>query len=310
MHRGAETDETITDVAVIPNAGMLPPQFRDQPPPRRPIQLAQDLSLEHWTDADSHMTACEVAGERFRPARQYGQHYAFVRRNAPGGNYAWDSDRRIQTAIALSRLVRSNAHGTDYAARHIVRAHDGDRTIAPVPPEDRFYAFTYREPAQRTWLDAADAHALGALIAAYDAASGQLPRRVETALWTAEYAARERYLHIRFVLVVTAVEALITIGDRGLSRQFSARVPAIANELGIADFDEAAARRVYKARSSSVHTGVLTEKSTDRDLAAVESILHGILRNAIEQRGFLARFSDAVSIRQAWPVMTAAPTST
>lgn len=53
-----------------------------------------------------------------KPARQYGYFYAFVRQ-VPGATtiHEWDTDRKLQTAVALSRLVRPTSISFRHAAR-------------------------------------------------------------------------------------------------------------------------------------------------------------------------------------------------
>jgi hypothetical protein len=63
--------------------------------------------------------------------------YTFVRRNAPRGQstWHWDVDEAIQLAVALSRRVRDNSHGIEYAVRTVEGWDSGDREIAPLDIE-------------------------------------------------------------------------------------------------------------------------------------------------------------------------------
>jgi hypothetical protein len=44
-----------------------------------------------------------------KPVQQYGYFYAFVRKvPEPASIHDWDTDQRLQTTIALSRLIRAD----------------------------------------------------------------------------------------------------------------------------------------------------------------------------------------------------------
>jgi hypothetical protein len=95
-------------------------------------------------DAGEFVKACTATGPNFDPAPQSPILYTFVRRNAPRGQstWHWDVDEAIQLAVALSRRVRDNSHGIEYAVRTVEGWDSGDRQIAPLAIEAR--AFTYR----------------------------------------------------------------------------------------------------------------------------------------------------------------------
>ena len=95
-------------------------------------------------DAGEFVKACTATGPNFDPAPQSPILYTFVRRNAPRGQstWHWDVDEAIQLAVALSRRVRDNSHGIEYAVRTVEGWDSGDRQIAPLDIEAR--AFTYR----------------------------------------------------------------------------------------------------------------------------------------------------------------------
>jgi len=97
----------------------------------RSRDLGGGISLEFIEDSRALMDACERRGENFRPARQYGQRYTFVRRNAPEPSGRWDGDGALMACLALSRLVRATAADTHYAAR-IEESAGRERVVAPV----------------------------------------------------------------------------------------------------------------------------------------------------------------------------------
>jgi len=81
------------------------------------------------------LLACELRGERWEPARQYGVAQAFVPEvdfTDPRHEnlYAWDDDQAIYVALALSRLIRPHATACDYAVRRIIDT-DGRQRLVP-----------------------------------------------------------------------------------------------------------------------------------------------------------------------------------
>jgi hypothetical protein len=91
------------------------------------------------------------------------------------------------------------------------------------------------------------------------------------------------------VHVVTAFDSLTGVHSRDASRQFRTRVPALARELGLVGMTMRRAGAFYRRRSRSVHGQSLRLDAFDpatRELAAMQRLLTGVLRKAIEDPAF------------------------
>ena len=123
---GADTGAPVVrvrDVAVIPwvtdNAGV--DEFVAHPPTDH-SDLGHELSLVRLPDDEAEllMNASSPRGHYFIPNRDFNQRYSFVREVQLAAYeqrpYGWDTDSRLGTAIAFSRLIRDNAHCPEFAA--------------------------------------------------------------------------------------------------------------------------------------------------------------------------------------------------
>ena len=92
--------------------------FQCNPPVQADFPIDQNVwigSLPNGIGSDVVMDACDSAGYNFRPVRQYGCHYAFVRRldSDTYPSYNWDEDGYLGKLLFLSRLI----HPTTAAGR-------------------------------------------------------------------------------------------------------------------------------------------------------------------------------------------------
>jgi hypothetical protein len=157
----------------------------------------------------------------------------------------------------------------------------------------------------RTLLTNEDARELGPLLTTFLADEERLPPRVRRAIWFCESSFRTYYCEVAYLHVVTALDSLVTVGSRDVSRQFRMRVPALARDVGIVGMTRRRARAFYKRRSRSVHgqpaLRVDTFDPATRELAAMQRVLTAALRKAIEDRAFRATFTGP-KIEARWPV--------
>jgi len=198
----------------------------------------------------------------------------------------FDPDGVLISALALSRYIALNAHGIEIAARRVELPSRIE--VVAVPPANRFYAWSVRD-GSRTHLTHDDAVALAALLGAYFARKDRLPPRVRNAIWHCEHSFRTRYYGVAHVHVVTAFDSLTGVHSRDASRQFRTRVPALARELGLVGMTMRRAGAFYRRRSRSVHGQSLRLDAFDpatRELAAMQRLLTGVLRKAIEDPAF------------------------
>lgn len=293
---------TVTDVAVIPG-DRLPDTDGTQPGGDPDVELATGLTLKVLPaiEADSYFDAVDARGLNFHPVRQFGQTYAFVRRHAPRDPlFAWDPDLLIRHAFQLSRLIRDNAHCSEYAVRVI---EDARRQIAPASGET-FLAYHAGTP-ERKWLSQQEARDLGSLLRRFLGVRDRLPLRVRRGLWLAEYAVRDESPLVAIVWTVASIEALFNTDPKRLRKQFRERTVVVSAELGVPQVTEEIANRMYSARSEFVHgalAGAQDEDQLKRELYQVQSVVRAALRRAIEVDAFAARFHDDDSVRESWPV--------
>jgi hypothetical protein len=234
---------------------------------------------------------------------QWAQLYAFVReRTGSADVYRWDEDSRLQTCIALSRLV----HATTVSLRYAARArYNTDSSLSDAYPADirgvgvdTFYG----APIERDWLTDSDAERLRMVLA--NLGDCPLPHRVSRALWYHEYAVRTYYVEVRWTLVCTALEALVHTDKVGSTKQFAVRVSQMAAQLCLGGFGLTEATRAYDLRSRLAHGQKFEElSSVDRTLyETMETILRTIVLRAAEDRNFASIFQSDEAIRSQWPL--------
>src|SRR5713226_1502487 len=158
------------DVVVQTNHGWFGNQAAPLPPEKR-FQLTNDLSIEKLDSVASNIVldfGIPTGYEVMKPVRQYAYFYAFVKQvREPASVHDWDTDQRLQTVVALSRLVRP----TSISFRHAARLHYGeDGTLKSAYPAwltgvdpDSWLA---PEENYRDWLIEAEMEQLKALLSA------------------------------------------------------------------------------------------------------------------------------------------------
>ncbi|MGH2360049.1 MAG: hypothetical protein ACRDGM_05845 [bacterium] len=249
------------------------------------------------------LDACDPAGENFKPVRHFGCSYAFYRINAPAGNghlYHFDSDSALYECIALSRIVHPTSVGFASAAR-ILNWPDGAQQIIPAFPSS-LNPWAFVIAPNENWLIPDDLPAVRALLNALHAQP--LPKRIETALWHHEAAARHSFIDLRWPLLTTCLEALVRIKDEKLpSGQFAGSTKVFVDRLlAIGGFDatlavpEAELRGMYAQRSLLAHgLGFGSLDDASKVLYRVqECLVRGTIRKALLDSAFRNFFvSDA-----------------
>lgn len=302
------TGVSITDVVVIPPRSDDSDWSEGPPAGDPPIQLLPNLRLTRLStdEVREYAHACEPHHLNFHPYVNDGHRYAFVRDDAPASLntlHNFDPDGVLHAGIAMSRYLALNAHCTELAVRRIEGLGRKPLEIAAVPPENRFYSWRPLD-GSRTHLTQEDAKELGPLLATYVRDQDRLPPRVQRAIWFCETSFRTRYYEVAYVHVVTALEALLKVGQYAATAQFVGRVPPLAREVGISGITKRRARAFYGRRSRSVHGRQLRLDTFDpaiRELAVMQRFLTKVLRKTIEDRAFRARFTGP-KIEKYWPV--------
>lgn len=301
----------VRDVVIHTNEGLFQDSERliySELAPRDRFNLSDDLWVGKLDEGvvDAVFDACEPTG-RFlkKPVRQYGQLYAFVRERPPvepPNEFEWDSDSLLQICVALSRLVHPTSISLRYAARIICADNEKVEEIVPGPvPGHGADAYVPTE-GHRDWLIAGDLDALKLLV--HHLPLSHFPPRVWRALWYHEYAARTWHLDVRWTLISTALEALVHTDRCNSTRQFTKRVPQVANELAGREFGEDDAEAAYDLRSSLSHgRGLPVPSNETQDLyERMETVLRQALKRCILEGDIAGIFSDDQTIRDRWPV--------
>jgi hypothetical protein len=292
----------ISDAAIV-DGDQVPDSAGTEPAGNPPVALAPRLTLEVLPGeaADTYMDAAETRGANFKPARQFGHTYAFVRRRAPGPLYQWDPDLLIQQALAMSRLVRDNRHDARYSVR-VIEGFGGDGEGRQIMAGAAWEAW-YVDDGERKWLSQREAEVLAELLQKR-LAMAMPSLRVGNALWFAEYAARAFDAVPTCIWTVAGLEALLNVDPYRLRRQFKERCQGLADELTIAAISEEVTDRFYMARSKGVH-GALGGEDPQQflaDLATMQGLLRQALRRCIEDAEFRAIFDSDDDVAAHWPV--------
>ena len=299
----------VRDVVIHTNHNIFPlpnQTLEDNPPPAERFELGNGLWLGK-IDSDAARIVLDLAEPSYhgtpKPVIQFAQLYSFVRETpGPGAAYKWDEDSRLQLCVALSRLVQPTSVSLRYAAR--IR-YNTDSSIADISPAnirgaaiDTYLANT----PSRDWLNEADAVRLRELLKRLD--SFPLPDRASRALWYHEYAVRTYYVEVRWVLVATALEAIVHVEQYHSTRQFKGRVSQLAAELGVTGLGVSEAERAYTHRSALAHGQKLGQLSApDRQLyESMERTLRLAILHTIEDDAFAALLDDPEKIKKRWPV--------
>lgn len=326
MAAHAPTDAPVTavrDVAIVPTGtdDASVAEYRDHPPAIG-FNLGHEVSIQRLSEDDYKllMAACVPRGHFFFAVPQWGQRYAIVRQvdlaTYRAEPYGWDPGGKLAAALALSRLVRDNAHCTEFAGR-IVDHADGEQQIIPLTGFESRLAYRYSRT--RDWLDATDAGALRAFLDSYWAVEPNWPERVRLGIRYCERASQSPYLSESQPRLVTAFEALFNTDSTYVSRQFRERVRAVARELGIDGISGKFLDRMYDFRSKAYHGDEIPLVSGDpkvhpqlgdakqrllADASRLQTVLRAVVRTAIENKDFRASFASRDAVRARWPVRT------
>jgi hypothetical protein len=271
------------------------------------VKIADDLSLIPISAelCRAIRRACDPPGMGVRRAIDGRGHplYTFVRGAAPRTPLRqFDSDRRLQLCVALSRLVRPTSASFRYAVR-IVGDIDGRFAMYPGPVRDQLANAWSPEPTDN-YLTTADMGRLGDLVAAWDRERLAPKSRVNNAFWMYQYAAHTYLVDIRWQLIATALETLLSTGAERSTLSFLHRVPLLARALALPTISRKEASRMWGLRSALVH-GAHHGGLDDDDFALygrMEELLRVALRESVLSETFRATFDTVGSINAAFPL--------
>jgi hypothetical protein len=279
-----------------------------EPPLTKAIEVAPGIQL---AGVKEDVARAVFHGCKFRELEPDGDvvMYGFVRYDPPGGR--WDEDQAISQALYLSHFLHAHDGGFEFAARIET---DERRRLVRLEPADiaPSYARAYPCPGvQRRWLTQSEGKELNAFIHAYNSAREYLAdKRVGTAVSLFADSPFVYQGRPRAALLAAILEGLVsTSPDRAL-KQFVVRVPALAAEVGLPEFDRSWADRMYKLRSKLAHGVPLfhSPEESHRRAAAddineamrdMDELLRRLLRRALLDRDFAERIHN---VDTHWPV--------
>jgi hypothetical protein len=257
--------------------------------------------------ADYVFDLCSPHALKSEPVRQYNALYAFIRGDdANESGLKWDRDEHIQTAIALSRLAHPTSIGFEDSARLFLSVDGTDVHEAVPGPIKGFGAQAYvtDHPKNcRNWLTKDDAVLTRRLMEAFYQSKDARLHRVTRALWFHEYTSRTYHLDLRWVLVVTGLEALINVDEQKMRQQFRTRTVGLANRCEVPWTDEDATL-AYRLRSKLAHGQRVSDTELEEHAlyGRMETVLRVAVRKALLDAEFRSIFADENRIRVEWPL--------
>jgi hypothetical protein len=264
------------------------------------VDLGYDVFIERLDGAVARRLSRQCSAGAIE--NQSAQRYSFVR-SFPAGTDPkdFDEDQRLQTAIALSRLIRPTSVGLEESAQVWGPLNDArPLNIRPGPitgPASEAYV---ADRSRADWLTPADGLALRELLDAFLVRSAS--DRVLRGLWHHENAARALDMAARWTSVVTGLEALFNTDAEWITRQFKRRCASVASELGVG-LTLKQADAAYRLRSRLAHgAATRVEGGTLELYVAIERVLRETLRRGIVVQEWRNRLQDDASVRAAWPV--------
>jgi len=289
------------DVVIFPRIVLAGVEFPVNLP-NLPADLGRDVQLQSLPQqhVDLVMNACEPRGYNFQPIRPYSDLYTFVRMNPPD-EHEWDSDRRLQECVAISRLVRPTSISFEYSARVTLTSEGGLHSVMP-GPVGGFGATTWIVQTDHgDWLDANDVATLSDLWRQTNIAA--LPERLWRALWYFEYAARVPHVPVRWILLTTGVEALINTQADRPTRQFIVRFRALADRFAQMTISGTQASQIYALRSTISHGSGPNDLGDNLPLySLLETVLRMAIKEGISRQDVQRLFSSVEAIEREWPI--------
>jgi len=273
------------------------------------FELADDIWIEKldMEFAIRIQRACEPAHYKI-DNDVYDRHlYAFVRtipENEATRNQGLED---LLTVVALSRFIRPTSTGERYCAK--ILPH-----WLPDPPIEGLRLAgcpdVFLGDNSRDWLSPDDGSELLKLMP-WVSVRKTMHKRVHHAYWNHEQAMRTYFLDMRWNLVVSGLEALITVEKRNVRRQFVNRVRKLAIEFGV-DLSEAELHSAYTVRSGLAHAqGFLY--SLDTALPAsehrplydkLETLLRMTVRRSFLDETFGQHFADKEAVTTKWGALS------
>jgi hypothetical protein len=300
----------IADVLLVSDSPLrlFPAERTLNPPLSKAMEVAPGIQL---AGIAPDIVAWVMSNTSFRGSgsRRNSAMYGLVRSEPPGTR--WDEDKAIAGTLFLSHLVRPTEAGLEFTARIETDEKGRLRCIEPSDVSPAYANAYCPVGARRRWLTQDDAEDLRVLAAAY---STVRPTLTATRLGAAVSSFFDvpflRQAKPRALLVTASLEGLVCTKSQRATKQFTVRIPALANEVGLHTLDTEWAGRMYKLRSKLAHGSPLFlssdpgEKQATQDafndaLLELEELLRRILRTALLDPTFRNRLEN---VDTNWPV--------
>lgn len=298
--------EKATDYLVVPTREATAEELTAHPPlgaDGTPFEISDFVVIERLGSGVADRLMDECTPGNLKATRQYGERYSFVRRDAPTDlPYDWDPDQEITSAIALSRLVRSNAYSTQFAVRSV--DYGTTEKFIPLHGEGAFYGYTI-DPSRRDWLDIEEGTELRELCADYRSNSVDWEARERRAFRLCEESARKPYVDDTAMATVTGLEALLHTKRKHSTKQFVERSVHLADRLGAVGYTRDVAEAVYDLRSAAVHGSDLDSADDEQvrtQVSATQDLLRTTVATIVREPKFGEIFRSTERIRAEFPI--------
>jgi hypothetical protein len=279
-----------------------------EPPLSRDTEVAAGIRL---AGVRSEIASAVFHRCKFRELPPDGEQalYGLVRMDPPGSR--WDEDQALSKVLFLSHFVHAHEGGFEFAAR--IETDERSRLVGISPAAiDTPYARAYPcRGVRRRWLTQSDGEELKQLISAYDSSKDYL-RDKNVGMAVSLFADSPFIFHgrPRASLLATVLEGLVSRGTERAFKQFAVRVPAVATEVGLPQFELAWATRIYKLRCKLAHGAQLFPEGEDAErqrrteeiesaMLDMDELLRRILMKSLMDRAFAERIENAAT---SWPV--------
>jgi len=271
------------------------------------FELSDDMWIERLNEelAKHIQEACEPSHYNVGKSDHDRHLYAFIRRvpNPEERRYAGMTD--LHGAVALSRLIHPTSTGDRYSAL-VWDFPSKDSTIQAI----RFFGVSpdvvLGREAKNDWLSVEDGEGLRKLMP-WLSKGRDMHRRVHRAYWNYDYAMRSYYLDLRWILIVSGLEALVSTRPTDNKRQFRGGVGKLATHFGIA-LTGSELEDAWKLRSKVVHgEGFLSQLEAhvpthehNALYEKLELLLRMTLLKSLQDSDFGESFQNDGSVEKCW----------
>jgi hypothetical protein len=266
-----------------------------------------NLNDEIWIErldtelAKNIQTACEPSNFNIANLPWDRHLYAFVR-SVPTELRKYQGTEALFATIALSRLIHPTSIGSRYVA---VVFHQGKNIQAVqfggISPDAAISS------GQRDWLSVEDGENLRKLMV-WVPETKPMHKRIHRAYWNHEYAMRSYYLDMRWTIVVSGLESLVSVfnGKGGTGKQFREGVGKLASELKVI-FGPNELKIAWDMRSQIAHgqdflhsVTVLPQNQHTDLYRKLEEVLRSAVRRCLLDDMFAKRFQDDATVEKEW----------